>query len=70
MLDSPFETFLTSCGLNGLRQKRCHIFLKNWIFFHSTKTTSNGYFGASDDQTIRIRKFFWGNWALEAIEAS
>ena len=31
--------------------------------------TSIGYFGASDDQTIRIRKFFLGNWALEAVEA-
>ena len=34
------------------------------------KITSIGYFGASDDQTIRIRKFFGGNWALEAVEAS
>ena len=32
--------------------------------------TSIGYFGASDERTIRIRKFFWGNWALEAVEAS
>ena len=32
--------------------------------------TSIGYFGASDDQIIRIRKFFWRNWALEAVEAS
>ena len=30
--------------------------------------TSIAYFGASDVQTIRIRKFFWGNWALEASE--
>jgi muconolactone delta-isomerase len=36
----------------------------------SQKITSNGYFGASDDHTIRIRKFFGGNWALEAVEAS
>ena len=34
------------------------------------KITSIGYFGASDDQTIRIRKFFGVNWALEAVEAS
>ena len=34
------------------------------------RSTSIGYFGASDDQTIRIRKLFWGNWALEAVEAS
>ena len=32
--------------------------------------TSIGYFGASDDQTIGIRKVFWGNWALEAVKAS
>ena len=32
--------------------------------------TSIGFFGASDDQTIRISKFFGGNWALEAVEAS
>ena len=34
------------------------------------KITSNDYFGANDDQTIRIRRFFWGNWTLEAVEAS
>ena len=33
------------------------------------KINSIGYFGASDDQTIRI-SFFWGNWGLEAVEAS
>jgi hypothetical protein len=32
MPDPPIETFLTSCGLNGLRQKGCHILVKNWIF--------------------------------------
>ena len=32
MPDPPFETFLTSCGLNGLCQKGCHILVKNWIF--------------------------------------
>ena len=32
--------------------------------------TSIGFFGASDDQMIRIRKVFLGNWALEAVEAS
>ena len=32
--------------------------------------TSIVFFGASDDQMIRIRKFFLGNWALEADEAS
>ena len=36
-----------------------------------TTITAKFYFGAGDDQTIRIRKFFWGgNWALEAVEAS
>jgi len=72
MLDPLFETILTSRGLNSLRQKGCHILVKNWIFedpFHK-KNTSIGYFGASDDQTIRIRKFFWRNGALEAVEAS
>jgi hypothetical protein len=32
MPDPPFENFLTSRGLNGLRQKGCHILVKNWIF--------------------------------------
>ena len=32
MPDQPFKGFLTSRGLNGLRQKRCHILAKNWIF--------------------------------------
>jgi hypothetical protein len=60
MPDPSFETFLTSLGLNGLCQKRCHILVKNWIFDDplNKKMTSIGYFGASDDQTIRIRKFF------------
>jgi hypothetical protein len=65
MPDPLFETFLTSRGLNGLHQKGCHILLKNWILddpFH-TKITSIGYFGARDDQTIRIRKF-WGEIGL------
>ena len=30
--------------------------------------TSICYFGANDDQTIRIRKFFLGNRAVEAVE--
>ena len=34
------------------------------------KITSIGYFGASDDQTIRIRKFCLGNCDLEAVEAT
>jgi hypothetical protein len=32
MPDPPFETFLTTHGLNGLHQKGCHILVKNWIF--------------------------------------
>ena len=32
--------------------------------------TSIGHFGACDDQSIRTRKSFWGNMALEAVEAS
>ena len=39
-----------------------------WSIPH--KITSIGYFGASDAQTIRIRKCFGENWALEAVEAS
>ena len=38
MPDPSIETFLTSCGLNGLRQKGCHILVKNRIFddtFHN-----------------------------------
>ena len=60
MPDSLFETFLTSRGLNGLCKKECHISVKNWILdglFH--KKNSIDFFSASDDQTIRIRKFFW-----------
>ena len=32
--------------------------------------TSIGLFGASDDQIIRIRKFFLGKRAFEAVEAA
>ena len=32
MPDPPFETFLTTHGLSGLRKKGCHILVKNWIF--------------------------------------
>ena len=31
--------------------------------------TSIAYFGVNDDQKIRIRLFFVGNWHLEAVEA-
>ena len=60
MPDPSFDTFLTSLGLNSLRQKECYILVKNWIFgdpLHK-KMTRIGYFGASDDQTIRIRIIF------------
>ena len=36
---------------------------------HSTKITGIGYFSASNDHTIRIRKFFLVEWALEAVQA-
>jgi hypothetical protein len=60
MPDPSFETFLTSLGLKGLCQKRCHILVKNWIFddLFNKKMTSIGYLGTSDDQIIRIRIFF------------
>ena len=32
--------------------------------------TSMGHFGASDDQTIYTRIYFWGNMAVEAIDAA
>ena len=32
------------------------------------KMTIIDHFGASDDQTIRIKKFFWGNRAVDAVE--
>ena len=35
----------------------------------SQRMTSIGHFGAIDDQTIRIRIFFWGNRAVKAVEA-
>ena len=37
------------------------VYMKNWIFDDpfNNKITSVGYFGASDDQIIRIRKLFW-----------
>ena len=71
MPDPPFKTFLTSRSLNSLRQKGCHILVKNWIFddpFHKKlpilvimvpvmiRPSGSGFFG--------------GNWALEAVEAS
>ena len=59
MPDPPLETFLTSHDLNGLRQKGCPVLVKNWIFddsFHK-KLPVMFFFGASDDKTIRIRKF-------------
>ena len=60
MLDPLFETFLTSNGLNSLRPKGCHILEKIMIFKDPflKKNTTIGYYGASDDLAIRIRKFF------------
>ena len=31
---------------------------------------STGHFDAIDDQTVGIRKFFWENKAVEAVEAN
>ena len=57
MPDPLFETFLTSLGLNGLHQKRVPYISEKLDFWWSIqqKITSIGYFGASEDQTIRIR---------------
>jgi hypothetical protein len=62
MPDPLFVKFLTSLGINGLRQKGCHILVKSWIFddpFHKKLPVLVTHFGASDDQTIGIREFFW-----------
>ena len=71
MPDPLFETFLTSRGLNGLHQKGCHILGKNWIFYASfhKQWLVLLFWGQwwSDHQN---KKDFWGNWALEAVEAS
>ena len=44
--------------------------MKNRVFDNPfyKKMFSIGHFGASDDQTIRIKKFFWGNRAVDAVE--
>jgi hypothetical protein len=58
MPDPLFETFLTSRGLNSLRQKGRRVLVKNWIFddpFHK-KLPLLIIFYTSDGQTIRIRK--------------
>ena len=56
----PVFKKLTSAGLNSLRQKECQIIVKNWIFDDpfQQKGTGIGHFGAEDDRTIRISKFF------------
>ena len=67
----PFETFLTTYGLNGLRLKGCHILARNWIFddpFHK-KIASIGYFSVSNVHTIRTLTFwrklgFRGCWVV------
>ena len=62
MPDQPFETFLSSRSLFSLCQKEYNILVKNWIFddpFHKKlPVLVTNYFGASEDQTIRIRRFF------------
>ena len=71
MLDLLFGIFLTSLGLSSLRQKGCHISEKlDFWWSIPQKITNIGYFGASDDQIIGIRRFCFGNWALEAVEAN
>jgi hypothetical protein len=71
MPDPLFETFLTSWGLNGLRQKGCHILGKNWIFddpFHK-KLPVLGILVSVMSRPSGSGSFL-GNWALEAVEAS
>ena len=72
MPDPPFETFLTSCGLSSLRQKGCHILVKNWIFDDPLHKKLPGLVILVP---VMVRpsesgSFFGGNWALEAVEAS
>ena len=71
MPDPPFETFLTSCGLNGLRQKGCCILVKNRYF-------CDPFLKKLPVMVILVpvmirpsgSRGFWGNWTLEAVEAS
>jgi hypothetical protein len=60
MPDPLFETFFTSRGLNSLRQKWYHILVKNWYWLFWCQWWSD----------YRDQEVFWGNWALEAVEAS
>jgi hypothetical protein len=71
MPDPLFETFLNSWGLNGLRQKGCHILVKKRIFddpFHKKLPV----LVILVPVMIRLSGsgIFWGNWALEAVEVS
>ena len=69
MPDPLFETFLTSLSLNGLRQRGCHILVKNWIFddpFHEELPVLVILVPVPSGSG----SFFCGNWALEAVEAS
>ena len=72
MPDPPFENFLTTRSLNGLRQKGCHILVKNWIFgdpFHK-KNDKQWLFWCQWWSDHQDQEVFWGNWTLEAVEAS
>ena len=73
MHDPLFGTFLTSRGLSSLRQKRCHISVKNWIFddpFHK-KLPILVILVPVMIRLLGLGSFFFlGNWALEAVEAS
>ena len=72
MHDPLFGTFLTSRGLSSLRQKGCHISVKNWIFddpFHK-KLPILVILVPVMIRLLAFASFFWGNWALEAVEAN
>ena len=59
-VSQPYFKKLALAGLNSLQHKEYQISVKKIIFddpFHK-KRASNGHFGATDDPTIKIRKFF------------
>ena len=65
---SDVQNFFSTASVS----KGCHLLVKNWIFddpFHN-KLPVLVILVASDVQTFRIRKFYGGNWALEAVEDS
>jgi hypothetical protein len=65
MFDPLFETFLTSRGLKGLRQRGCHKSVKNWIFddpFHKKLPVLVILVPVMIRQS-KSGSRFWGNWA-------